>query len=146
MENVENLRVLLANIFVMYFKAQSYHWNVEGKNFSQMHDFFGELYRELHGVIDVTAEEIRALDQYAPISLNDLYNFKTIAEDTMMPSSCQIMLGNLLAANGDVIDSLNKLFKTAEATNMQGLADFAANRLDIHAKHGWMLRAFMKGE
>lgn len=135
---------VLADTFIMYFKAHTYHWNVEGKNFSEMHSFFGDLYEELHGAVDVIAEEIRALDEYAPISLMELYNSKTIAEDSVKPSSSVEMLALLLVANNQVTNDLNSLFKAATAANKQGLADFAAGRLDVHAKHGWMLRSFLK--
>lgn len=135
---------VLADTFIMYFKAHTYHWNVEGKNFSEMHSFFGDLYEELHGAVDVIAEEIRALDEYAPISLMELYNSKTIAEDSVKPSSSVEMLALLLVANNQVTNDLNNLFKAATAANKQGLADFAAGRLDVHAKHGWMLRSFLK--
>lgn len=135
---------VLADTFLMYFKAHTYHWNVEGKNFSEMHSFFGDLYEELHGTVDVIAEQIRALDEYAPISLMELYNSKTITEDSVKPSSCTEMLALLLVANNQVINDLNNLFKAASAANKQGLADFAASRLDVHAKHGWMLRSFLK--
>lgn len=137
-------KVALANTFVMYFKAHSYHWNVEGKNFVQYHDFLGELYTELHAAIDTIAEEIRACDEYAPMSLDELYSYKTILEDQARPAYPSQMFGNLLSANDQVIEALNKLFQAASAENKQGLADFAAGRLDIHAKHGWMIRSIMK--
>jgi starvation-inducible DNA-binding protein len=143
-ELIATAKIVLGNTFVMYFKAHSYHWNVEGKNFSQYHDFFGDIYKELHGAIDIAAEEIRALDAYAPISLEQLYNSKTIVEDSTKPESCFAMISNLLNANDQVILSLNKLFAVASAENDQGVADFAASRLDIHKKHGWMLRSFLK--
>ena len=143
-ELIASVKVVLGNTFTMYFKAHSYHWNVEGKNFSQYHSFFGDLYDELHDAVDVIAEEIRACDEYAPISLEELYSFKTISEDNARPAYAQQMFGNLLSANDQVIDSLNKLFAVATAANYQGLADFAAGRIDTHKKHGWMLRSFMK--
>lgn len=136
--------IVMANTFVAYFKAHSYHWNIEGKNFSQYHAFFGEFYEELHGAIDVIAEQIRAIDSYAPISMEELYRYKTIQEDSTKPSYAAQMFGNLLVANNEIINSLNKLFALASESNNQGLADFAATRLDVHAKHGWMLRSFMK--
>lgn len=138
-------KVVLANTFVMYFKAHSYHWNVEGKNFSEMHGFFGDIYTELHAAVDVIAEEIRALDEYAPISLTDLYDYKTIAEDTNKPANAYAMLLTLGVSNEQVVESLNKLFKEATAADQQGLADFAAGRLDVHKKHGWMIKSFLKG-
>jgi starvation-inducible DNA-binding protein len=142
--NLEDiLREVIANKFVMYFKAQSYHWNVEGIHFSQLHDFFGEIYTEVYGSVDNAAEELRALNQYAPISLMELYNHKTITEDTVKPETVGNMFLLLAMANAEVISSLNKLFTAAEAANEQGLADFAANRIDTHKKHAWMIRSSM---
>lgn len=138
------LKKLLANMFIMYFKAHSYHWNVEGVNFSQYHSFFGDLYSSLHSSIDDIAEQIRALDVYAPISLEDLYSSKTIVEDSAKPVGAREMVSNLLDANNEVINSLQIAFDTATTENNQGLLDFIAGLLDAHAKHGWMLKSFLK--
>jgi starvation-inducible DNA-binding protein len=146
MEHIAALKVVLGNSFVMYFKAHSYHWNVEGKNFAEYHKFLGELYEEIHDAIDAIAEQIRAANDYAPFSLNDLYRMKTIEEDMARLETPEQMFSSLLSANNEVIESLNKLFKAADVAEEQGLADFAAGRIDTHKKHGWMLRSFMKGE
>ena len=68
-ELVNRMKVVLATSFSFYLKAHYYHWNVEGIHFSQYHQFFAELYQEIHESIDQTAEQIRALDAYAPGSL-----------------------------------------------------------------------------
>ena len=133
------LKILLANNFVMYFKTHSYHWNIEGIEFSQYHDFFGNLYLDVYG-----AEELRALDEYAPMSLMELYDVKTIQEDSVRPILLIDMLTNLQTANNAMIDNLNKVFELATAANEQGVADFAAGRLDVHKKHGWMIRSSLK--
>ena len=143
-EVVLSTKIALANTFIMYFRAHSYHWNVESKNFSEMHAFFGGIYEEVHDAIDAIAEELRALDVYAPISLTEMYNYKTASEDTDKPVNVQAMLTNLAASNGLVIDALNKVFSTATAANQQGLADFAVGRIDVHKKHGWMIRSYLK--
>lgn len=137
-------KIALANTFIMYFKALGAHWNVEGKNFSQYHEFFGDLYAELLGAVDATAEQIRALDAYAPNTLDEMYSFKTIPSDAVVPGSAQQHFNSLLMANTYVTDALNKVFELATAQNNQGLADFAAGRLDTHAKHGWMIRSHTK--
>jgi starvation-inducible DNA-binding protein len=138
------MKIVLANTFVMYFKAHSYHWNVEGMFFSQLHDFFGGLYEDLHGAIDPIAEEIRALDAYAPISMNDLYTHKTCMEDSIRPNEATEMINNLLVSNESVLSSLNTAFKIANDNNKQGLADFIAGRIDTHNKHAWMLKAYLR--
>lgn len=139
------LNILLADTFLMYFKTHSYHWNVEGMFFSQYHEFFGELYEEVYGAVDPTAEHIRiCCDSYAPISLMEMYNSKTLPEDTIKPTNINQMLNNLIAANEVIITDLNKVFEIAGSMNNQGLMDFIANRLDVHNKHAWMLRTSAK--
>jgi starvation-inducible DNA-binding protein len=137
-------KIALANSFVLYFKAQSYHWNVEGMFFSQFHDFFGELYEEVYGAVDPLAEEIRACGYYAPRSLNDIYGFKTVT-DVNEATNVNEMLMDLTNANATTLESLNKLFDILNAQKKQGFADFVAGRIDAHEKHGWMLRSFLKG-
>ena len=138
------LKITQANNFVMYFKSHTYHWNVEGMFFAQFHDFFGDLYQDLFDVNDTYAEELRALDEYAPISVDAMFKAATIDEDTSKPADVTIMLQNLESANKEIINNLNKLFTVATKGGEQGLANLAADRLDKHKKHGWMLRSFLK--
>lgn len=146
MDELENcLRECLANTFVMYFKAHAYHWNVEGALFSQYHDFFGGLYEEIHGAVDGMAEELRTLDVYAPGSLTELYKSSTVSEDPLFGTDIVSMLNSLLMTNSKVIECLNRCLALATARNKQGLVDFLANRIDVHNKHGWMLKSSLKG-
>jgi starvation-inducible DNA-binding protein len=138
------LKVTLANVFVMYFKTHSFHWNTEGIEFSQYHDFFGDLYDDVYGSVDPIAENLRKLEVYAPHSLMELYNHKTLMEENGIPD-IQGMLRAALAANNEVIASLNKVFALATKENKQGLCNFIADRIDTHEKHGWQLRASLKG-
>jgi starvation-inducible DNA-binding protein len=140
---IETSKQALANTFVMYFKAQSYHWNVEGINFPQMHEFFGDLYEELQGAVDPFAEQIRALGEYAPKNLDEIFRLKTIDGDNVA-TTASAMVADLLIANDQSIVTLNKLFGELDAAGEQGFADFVAGRLDAHKKHGWMLKSILK--
>ena len=144
-ELIASLHISLANTFVMYFKAHSYHWNVEGKDFAQYHGFLDDLYNELHDAVDPLSERIRVLGQYSPHSLKDMLESSTIEEDSDKPATPEEMFQNLLDANSKVSDSLNKLFELATKEKKQGIADFAAGRLDVHDKHAWFLRSILKG-
>ena len=135
------LKIVLSNTFVMYQKAQIYHWNVEGPMFAQYHDFFADIYGELLPAIDIAAEQMRALDTYAPFSILDMVDSSTIKEDQAHTNKVSQMLNNLLRDNEEVIKSLDKAFSLAEQENKQGLLDFLAGRLDAHAKHNWMIKA-----
>ena len=140
---IEIMRKALADTFAMYLKAHNYHWNVEGSNFPQYHEFFGNLYEELHGSIDPFAEEIRALDAYVPGSFSRFLELTEIEDELSIPSGVE-MARRLFTDNQKVIAILNMAFKLADEFDQQGLADFIAGRLDAHKKHGWMLRSITK--
>jgi starvation-inducible DNA-binding protein len=142
-EHIIAAKICLANTFVFYYKAQAYHWNVEGMFFPQFHDFFGDLYAELYGAVDPFAEEIRALREMAPKSLDELTKYKTI-DGSNSATDAEGMVADLLEANDKTIESLNKLFDLLSEAKEQGFADFVAGRIDAHKKHGWMLRAILK--
>lgn len=136
-------KIALANTFILYFKAHSFHWNVEGKDFVQYHQFLGDFYEEVYGAVDTLAEEIRALGDYAPRSLDEMYKFKTI-EDQNNAITAVDMMANLANANAATLESLNKLFGMLTSANEQGFANFVADRIDAHKKHAWMLRSILK--
>ena len=50
----------------------------------------------------------------------------------------------LLADNQILLDQFNTLFDTATAERQQGIANFAAERLDFHQKYAWQIRATLK--
>jgi starvation-inducible DNA-binding protein len=137
------LTKVLANTFVMYFKTHAYHWNVEGMFFPQFHEFFGNLYEELHGAVDPIAEHIRAIDGYAPSSLTKIMAMKNIQESDLVTEP-KTMISNLITDNNLVIISLMQAFQEAEKVSEIGLANFLQDRIDIHQKHGWMLKASLK--
>jgi starvation-inducible DNA-binding protein len=140
---IEIMRKVLADTFAMYLKAHNYHWNVEGPNFPQYHDFFGKLYEELHGAVDPIAEEIRSLDAYAPGSFSRFMELTEIEDETNVPMAREMAL-KLLRDNDTVLNTLNIAFKLADQFDRQGLADFVAGRIDVHNKHAWMLRSIIK--
>jgi starvation-inducible DNA-binding protein len=71
----DSLKILLATEYAFSLKAQLFHWNVEGPDFAQLHEFFGNLYEEVYNnSIDKTAEYIRALGDYALAVMNALPN------------------------------------------------------------------------
>lgn len=144
-ELISTTRQCLGNTFVMYFKTHGFHWNIEGIHFSQYHDFFAGIYEDLYGAVDPFAEEIRALGAYAPKNLNEIYKYATIVESDIVGDSLRDMLITLEKDNLLIIASLTKAFDLATKLGKQGLANFIADRLDSHEKHGWQIRASLKG-
>jgi starvation-inducible DNA-binding protein len=142
-ELIEQMKVVLADTFAMYLKAHMFHWNVTGQNFPQLHGFFGDLYAELHGAVDPIAEQLRTLDAYAPGSFKRFSDLTSIEDEVNVPSSMS-MVSKLQEDNEKVIATLRKAYKLAESNDVPGLSNFLQDRIDIHWKHNWMLKAIMK--
>jgi starvation-inducible DNA-binding protein len=139
----DDLKTLLATQYAFVIKAQFFHWNVEGSDFSQLHKFFGKIYEEVNEAIDATAEYIRILEEYTPGSFERFQELSLITGQIKVPRA-RLMLQELLADNQVLIDLLNQCFAAADEENQQGIADFIAGRIDAQGKHGWMLKAFLK--
>lgn len=142
-ELIQKLNKLLASSFTMYLKTHQFHWNVEGQDFHQYHEFFGNLYQEIHGSVDTTAEQIRALGGYAKGSLAEYKELSTVRDQVTIPA-IQEMLAILGRDNAAVIAILNEVHDAATAQKEYGLINYIEGRIDTHKKHGWMLRASMK--
>jgi starvation-inducible DNA-binding protein len=139
-ELIDKAKTVLADTFVMYMKAHSYHWNVIGPDFPQLHEFFGNLYEDLHGAVDPLAEHVRALDAFAPATLIRMTELSSVKEDEKIPTT-QNMISNLLDANDIVMKSLDDTRKKADEDGMFGYVNFLEERMMIHAKHRWMLKS-----
>lgn len=137
----EAMKDLLADSFNLYFQTQACHWNVKGKNFSELHAFFGTLYSEVYAAVDVTAEQIRTLDEDAVSSLKEIME-RALSEDNV-PQNSSAMIQHIGELNDDVIASLYNVVEEAEAANNRGILNFVEGRIDAHEKHGWMLRSYM---
>jgi starvation-inducible DNA-binding protein len=137
------LKTLLASTNAISIKAQNFHWNVEGPDFPQYHEFFGNFYEEVYGSVDKTAEYIRTLDSYTPGSLIRYAELSIIPDQIKIPRA-ELMFAELLEDNAKMIELLNGIFTIAEQENKQGIANFIAERLDAHEKHQWMIRSTLK--
>jgi len=139
----DNLKEILATTYSYKIKAQGFHWNVEGSNFPQYHEFFGEIYEDADSAIDPLAEYIRTLDVYAPASLKRFSELSKIEDQLKIPKA-ELMLSELLKDTETLIALLKDAFDVATTDREQGIANFLADRLSAHGKYKWQLSATLK--
>ena len=140
---LDELKKVHADAFTFYLKAHFYHWNVEGTDFPQYHDFLQNLYQEVFASIDSLAELIRTLDSYAPGTLTRLKELTTIEETDDVPDA-KTMMTRLLQENNILRASLLTAYTTADTTGEVGISNFLQDRIQAHEKHSWMLRSILK--
>lgn len=137
-------KIAFASEFSFYLKSQNFHWNVEGSDFLEYHELFGNIYEEVYGSIDTFAEKLRSLGTYAPASLSRLSMLSQIEDEEQVMPKDQ-MVAELMSDNEKMIKILKMVYDIAEKYGEHGFSNFLAERMDAHRKHGWMLRASSKG-
>ena len=140
---LDELKKVHADAFTFYLKAHFYHWNVEGSDFPQYHDFLQNLYQEVFASVDTLAELMRTLDSYAPGTLTRLKELTTIEETDDVPDA-KTMMSRLLQENNILRASLLTAYTTADTTGEVGISNFLQDRIQAHEKHAWMLRSILK--
>ena len=139
----DDLKTLLASNFAYYLKAQMFHWNVEGPDFGQLHDFFAEIYQDSYSAVDPIAEYIRTLEDYAPGSLERFNELSQIPGQTKIPRA-RLMLEELLADTETMKNIVMRVFQAAQAEGREDIANFMAERQSAHGKYYWQLKSFLK--
>ena len=142
-ELAASLKTLLGCTFAMYLKAQGFHWNVEGEDFHEFHDFFSDIYEDVYSAVDPTAENIRKCGQYAPFTLATLDRLSKV-EDKKVSTDAIAMCVDLHDANEQVIKCLGEAMEKATSANEQGILNFLAGRDEMHKKWRWQLEATIK--
>ncbi|RAK06476.1 starvation-inducible DNA-binding protein [Halanaerobium saccharolyticum] len=80
MKNYEKMNTYLANLAVLNTKLHNLHWNVEGKQFMQVHNFTEDLYNDFFEKYDEVAEIMKMKGEFPLVKLNEYQGAATIEE------------------------------------------------------------------
>ena len=134
------LNTLLADEHVLYTKTRNFHWNVTGPMFQTLHLMFETQYNELALAVDLIAERIRSLGVPAPGTYKQFLELSAIKEADGVPKA-EDMIRLLVKGHETVARTSREVFEVAEAANDQSTCDLLTQRLQVHEKTAWMLRA-----
>ncbi len=81
MKNYKKMQTYLANLAVLNAKLHNIHWNVEGKEFMQVHKFTEEIYEDLFEKLDEIAELLKMKGEMPLVKMNDYADKATISEE-----------------------------------------------------------------
>lgn len=137
---IECLETALSSAVVLYFLAHGSHWNVKGPAFGAYHELFSEIYEDILESLDPMAEQMLKQGVDAPFTLAEFMEESVISVSSPSDDSPEALVTMLLSANAQMLTALNSLFAEATTANAQGLANFAADRIDAHMKWAWQLR------
>ena len=131
---------LLADSYTLYLQTHNFHWNVTGPQFRELHLMYEEHYNELAVAVDDIAERIRTLGVAAPGTYKAFAELSAIKEVDGVPKASE-MTSILLAGHEQVVRTCREVLKTAQDADDESSAALISDRMRIHEKTAWMLRA-----
>ncbi|WP_334021322.1 Dps family protein [Alteromonas sp. S015] len=136
----EGLKKLLADSYTLYLQTHNFHWNVEGPQFRELHLMFEEHYTELAEAVDEIAERIRTLGVAAPGTYKSFSELSSIEEVEGVPEATE-MVRLLTHGHEQVVKTCRESLKLAQDADDESSAALIGDRMRVHEKTAWMLRA-----
>lgn len=136
----EGLKHLLADSYTLYLQTHNFHWNVTGPRFRTMHLMFEEHYIELAVAVDEIAERIRTLNVMAPGTYKAFAELSSIEEFEVVPAAMD-MSTILYRGHEQVVKTCREVLGSAQACGDESTAALVSDRMRVHEKTAWMLRA-----
>lgn len=137
------LSKFLADAYTLYLKTHNFHWNVTGPMFNALHVMFEEQYTEQWNALDEIAERIRALGFPAPGSYKQFAELSSIPEETGVPDAKE-MIRQLVQGQEAVVRTARQVLPVADAAMDEPTLDLLTQRMQVHEKNAWMLRALLE--
>lgn len=138
-----HLSKMLADSYTLYLKTHNFHWNVTGPMFQTLHLMFETQYTELATAVDLIAERIRALGVHAPGSYREFGKLTSIQEADGIPHA-KDMIRQLLEGNEAVSRTARAAIEVSDQASDEATTDLLTQRLQLHEKTAWMLRALLE--
>ena len=139
----EQLNKLLACYHVYYQNLRNFHWNIEGRNFFDLHNKFEVMYNDAKTIIDELAERILTIREHPVSTLSEYLKMSDVDEATDVREDSD-MVKTLLENHGVLINLMRETLKVAESNNDEGTVDLIGGYLADLEKTSWMLDAWLQ--
>lgn len=142
---VSALNLLLANYHLYYQNLRSFHWNIQGENFFDLHIKFEGLYNSAKTDIDEIAERILTLRSKPVSRLVDYMDMAEIKEPELGLTD-QAMVSEVLKNHAILINNIRSVVDRASSIDDEGTVDMVSGMLGRIEKDSWMLDAWLVGQ
>lgn len=138
---IKELNLLIASNHVHYQKLRNFHWNVEGRDFFELHVRFEELYNFSKVNIDNIAERIRVFGDRPIATLQAYLKNSKIKEPTGNPDANE-MVKSILKDFEILIKQMIEVLDIANEIGDVSTIDLITNILKQTEKYFWMFRSY----
>lgn len=136
----QSLNQFLADLNVFYRKLQNYHWNIQGKDFFQVHAKLEELYNEINTSIDEIAEHILILGGQPLGTLKDYLDISKIKEAENKKVKSDEIYNDLIKDYETLLKCTIEIKQSADEQNDYATSSLIDDYIMNFGKHLWMIK------
>ena len=141
MELENKLNEFLADLNIFYRKLQNYHWNIEGKDFFQVHAKLEELYDEINEQIDEIAEHIAILWGQPLGTMKDYLEKSSIKEAENKKIKSEEIYNNILSDYEELLKKTIEIKEKSENEKEYSTSSLIDDYIKEYGKIIWMLKS-----
>lgn len=138
----KKLNELLASYSVLYMNTRGFHWNIQGKEFFELHQKFEDIYNTLVVQIDEIAERILTLEGTPEHSFNSYLKLAKINPETDITDGNKA-LSYILEGYKTVIGIQREILTAASDINDEGTVTLMSDYITAQEKEIWMYRSYL---
>lgn len=138
----KKLNELLASYSVLYINTRGFHWNIQGKEFFELHQKFEDIYNTLVVQIDEIAERILTLEGTPEHSFNSYLKLAKINPETDITDGNKA-LSYILEGYKTVIGIQREILTAASDINDEGTVTLMSDYITAQEKEIWMYRSYL---
>ena len=131
----------MADYHVYYQNLRTFHWNILGKNFFDLHIKFEALYNDAREKIDEIAERILTL-RFHPLSKSSQYLQISNINEVEIAVTDTEMVTKTMQNHKLILQQMTKVLKEAEKAGDEGTIDLIGAYIRELEKQSWMLNAW----
>ena len=139
---IADLNDLLANYQVFYQNLRGFHWNIQGKEFFELHLKFEEYYNDAVIKVDEIAERVLTLEGRPLHDFQDyldVASIKSAKNVTDGSKAVSIILNNFKT----LIQKERKILHLSDEADDEGTNSLMSDYITQTEKTIWMLRAYL---
>ncbi len=135
----EELRKLLADVFVLYVKTKNFHWHMNGPHFRDYHLLLDEHGDQIFAMTDDIAERARKIGATTLHSIGDIARHQRLRDNDEQFVSAQQMLAELRDDNLQLTKSLRATHAVCDEHNDVATASLLETWIDETERRTWFL-------
>lgn len=136
------MNTLLASYQLHYQNLRSLHWNINGKEFFELHMKYEELYTRTQDFIDEIAERILSIGA-TPLSQWSSYMKESAIKENEIIQDGRTGVQYILDAQKQILDLERALLDMSDERDDEGTNSMMSDLIGEKEKTNWMFRAWL---